>query len=69
VLNIRRKKGSDPFFLLLTCLEAYSYAKGKKSRISTDSKWYVTVLLITTGFNALPLLWQNRRVMKRFKII
>ncbi|MCF7895924.1 MAG: hypothetical protein K9L72_02870 [Candidatus Omnitrophica bacterium] len=57
------------FTFVPTCLEAYSYAKGKKSRISTDSKWYVTVLLITTGFNALPLLWQNRRVTKRFKII
>jgi hypothetical protein len=57
------------FTFIPACLETYSYSKGKKSRISTDSKWYVTVLLITTGFNALPLLWQNSKLTKRFKII
>lgn len=57
------------FTFIPACFETYSYAKGKKSRISTDSRWYVTVLLITTGFNALPLLWQSSRLTKRFKII
>lgn len=50
-------------------LETYHLAKGSKSRINTDSRWYVTVLLITTGFNAIPLLWQNEKLTKRFKVI
>ncbi|MFO8053294.1 MAG: hypothetical protein R6U54_05005 [Candidatus Omnitrophota bacterium] len=57
------------FTFIPACLETYSYSKGKKSRINTDSKWYVTILLITTGFNALPLLWQNSKLTRRFKII
>ncbi len=56
------------FTFIPACLEAYSQAKGKRSKVNTDSRWYVTVLLITTGFNALPLLWQSSKLTKRFKI-
>ncbi|MCF7916731.1 MAG: hypothetical protein K9L61_03045 [Candidatus Omnitrophica bacterium] len=57
------------FTFIPACIETYSYSKGNKSRISTDSRWYVTILLITTGFNALPLLWQSNKLTKRYKII
>lgn len=57
------------FTFLPALLESYSIARDKKSRINTDSKWYVVILLLTTGFNALPLLWQNRAFSKKFKII
>ncbi len=32
--------------------------------IDADSKLYVIVMLLMTGFNALPLLWQNDRFSK-----
>ena len=53
---------------LPACLETYNLEKGRHSRINTDSRWYVTVLLITTGLNAIPLLWQNDKLTRKFKI-
>lgn len=57
------------FTFLPACLETYNMAKGKESWINTDSKLYTVILLLTTGFSALPLLWQNKELSKRFKII
>lgn len=34
----------------------------------TERKWYVTFLLLVTGFSALPLLWQSVFFTKRAKI-
>lgn len=50
------------------CLETYQLARYGTSKVSTDSKWYTVVLLLTTGFSALPLLWQNKKVSRKFKV-
>lgn len=50
-------------------METYQQAKKKKSRINTDSRWYVIILLLTTGFNALPLLWASKEFSHASKII
>ncbi len=49
------------------CLEVYQLIRYGKSKISTDAKWYVVVLLLTTGFGALGLLWQSKRFSKTAK--
>ncbi len=54
---------------LPACLETYRMAQNRESWIKTDSKWYTSVLLLTTGFNALPLLWQSKAFSKRYKIL
>jgi hypothetical protein len=57
------------FTFIPSALETYQLAQNKRSWISTDSKWYTVTLLLTTGFSALPLLWQNERFSKAFKIL
>ena len=65
--------------LLLTCfvylmvmvpavIETYVLAQGGVSRFS-ESKPYIVLLLLVTGFSALPLLWQSRAFSKRIKIV
>ncbi len=56
------------FTAVPAALETTSLAQGKKSRIDTDATWYTVALLLTTGFSALPLLWQNPKFSRRFKI-
>lgn len=48
-------------------LETYALAEGGVSRLS-ESKPYIVVLLLATGFAALPLLWQGSVFSKRSKI-
>ena len=48
-------------------IETYVLASGGVSRFS-ESKAYIVVLLLTTGFSALPLLWQSHSFSKRMKI-
>ena len=48
-------------------LETYTLACGGASQFS-ESKLYIVVLLLVTGFSALPLLWQSRSFSKRTKI-
>jgi len=48
-------------------LEAYTLAQGGVCRFS-ESKPYVAVLLLVTGFAALPLLWQGSAFSRRSKI-
>ncbi|MBD3245961.1 MAG: hypothetical protein GF333_03025 [Candidatus Omnitrophica bacterium] len=57
------------FTFLPAGLETYSLARGKRSVVDTDSRWYTVTLLLTTGFSALPLLWQNRKFSRRAKIL
>jgi hypothetical protein len=68
----------SPMVSLLTCLayfmvmvpaviEAYTLASGGVSQLS-ESKPYIVVLLLLTGFSALPFLWQSRSFSKRSKI-
>lgn len=64
--------------LLLTCfvylmvmvpavIETYVLAQGGVSRFS-ESKPYIVLLLLVTGFSALPLLWQSHVFSRRIKI-
>ena len=48
-------------------LETYTLACGGASQFS-ESRPYIVVLLLVTGFSALPLLWQSRSFSKRAKI-
>lgn len=50
-------------------LETYQLAKYGKNRIDTDARWYTVVLLLFTGFAALPLLWQNKNFSRTSKIL
>lgn len=50
-------------------LETYQIAKYGKNNIDTDARWYTVVLLLFTGFAALPLLWQNDNFSKNSKIL
>lgn len=65
-------------FILLTALlyvitvisgavENYAFAKGRESHLS-ESTVYVVFLLLTTGFSALPLLWQSPCFSRKAKI-
>jgi len=65
--------------LVLTCLvyflvmvpaviETYTLARGGRSQLS-ESKPYIVLLLLATGFSALPLLWQSHSFSKRIKIV
>lgn len=47
--------------------EAYQIARYGHNTISTDARWYVVLLLLTTGFAALPLLWSSKSFSKRAK--
>ena len=57
------------FTFIAPFIESYQLAKYGRNTIGTDSKWYVVVLLLTTGFNALPLLWQSISFSRREKIL
>ena len=68
----------SPIAPLLACLvylmvmvpaaiETYTIARGGASQLS-ESKPYIVLLLLTTGFSALPLLWQSHSFSKRIKI-
>ena len=48
-------------------VETYVLARGGVSQFS-ESKPYIVLLLLTTGFSALPLLWQSHVFSKRIKI-
>lgn len=50
------------------CLESYQLAKYGKNTIDTEARWYVVILLLITGFNALPLLWQSTHFSREAKI-
>jgi len=50
------------------CLESYQLAKYGKNTIDTGARWYVILLLFTTGFTAVPLLWRSDRFSRKGKI-
>lgn len=56
------------FTFIAPCVESYQLARYGRNTISSDSRWYVTVLLLTTGFNALPLLWASGSFSRKAKI-
>ncbi|MBD3427057.1 MAG: hypothetical protein GF409_07515 [Candidatus Omnitrophica bacterium] len=56
------------FTFLAPFIESYQLAKYGKNTLSSDTRWYVVVLLLTTGFNALPLLWQSESFSRKAKI-
>jgi hypothetical protein len=49
-------------------LESYQLVKYGRNTINTEAQWYVIVLLLTTGFTALPLLWKSGNFSKKAKI-
>ena len=49
--------------------EAWSTAKSGRAGFDMDSKPYVIAMLLVTGFNALPLLWQSRSFSRHAKIM
>lgn len=49
-------------------IETYALAHGEVSQFG-KSKSYIVLLLLVTGFQALPLLWQSRVFSKRIKIV
>lgn len=53
---------------LPSAIESHQMAKGSKRKLDTNSRWYVTMLILFTGFSALPLLWNSARFSKRAKI-
>jgi hypothetical protein len=57
------------FTFMVPFIESYQLARYGKNTVGTDSKWYVMVLLLTTGLNALPLLWQSGNFSHRAKIL
>ena len=48
--------------------ESYRTAKTGKEILHLDSKRYVVLMLLFTGFGALPLLWQSTRFPRQAKI-
>ncbi len=53
---------------LPACLESYQISRYGKNTINTSARWYVTLLLLTTGFAALPMLWNSDYFSRRAKI-
>ncbi len=49
-------------------VESYQIARYGRNTIDTSSRWYVVILLLTTGFTALPLLWNSGNFSKKAKI-
>jgi TM2 domain-containing membrane protein YozV len=49
-------------------IEAYQIAKFGRNTLDLDSRWYVVLLLLTTGFSALPLLWQSPNFTRNGKV-
>lgn len=56
------------FTFLAPFLESYQLVRYGRNTIDSESRWYVTILLLTTGFNALPLLWNSDRFSRKAKI-
>lgn len=54
--------------LMSSVVETYLYFEQSDSAGLSDSKIYITFMLLTTGFGALPLLWQSG-FSKRAKVI
>jgi hypothetical protein len=50
-------------------VETFQIARYGKKKIDTDARWYTVMLLLFTGFAALPLLWQNSNFSKKSKVI
>ncbi|MEW5894202.1 MAG: hypothetical protein AB1650_00345 [Candidatus Omnitrophota bacterium] len=50
-------------------IESHQIARYGENRIDTSAKWYVIALLLTTGFSALPLLWQSEHFSRQAKMI
>lgn len=48
--------------------ESYQIARYGRSRIDTEARWYINIMLFTTGFSALPLLWGSKNFSKVAKI-
>jgi len=68
----------SPLALLLACfvyfmvmvpavIETYTLARGGVSQFS-ESRPYIVLLLLTTGFSALPLLWRSHAFSRQIKI-
>ena len=51
-----------------SALEVYQMARYGRNTFDTRAKGYVIFLLLTTGFTALPLLWQSDRFSRGGKI-
>lgn len=49
-------------------IESYQEAKYGEKKIDIRDRWYVTMMLLFTGFTALPLLWSSDRFSRRAKI-
>jgi len=50
-------------------IESYQIARYGESNINIDARWYTVILLLFTGFSALPLLWQNNNFSKKSKVL
>ena len=68
----------SPIAILLACvtyfmimvpavIETWTIARGGISQFS-ESRPYIVLLLLTTGFSALPLLWQSHAFSRQIKI-
>jgi len=53
---------------LPAAIESYQIAKYGEKKLDTNSRWYVTILLLCTGFTALPLLWNSDKFTKKAKV-
>ena len=49
-------------------LETYQMARMHKYTAYTSHRWYIVLMLLSTGFSALPLLWQSHVFSKPAKI-
>jgi hypothetical protein len=49
-------------------IESYQLARYGKNTVDSGARWYVIILMLTTGFNALPLLWQSPNFSRISKI-
>lgn len=54
---------------LPSCVESYQLARYGRNTVDTNARWYVTLLLLSTGFSALPLLWVSTQFSRTAKII
>jgi hypothetical protein len=50
-------------------IEAYQISRYGENTVNIDARWYTVILLLFTGFSALPLLWQNNNFSKKSKIL
>jgi hypothetical protein len=49
-------------------LETLQIARGRQAALYTSQRWYIILLLLTTGFPALFLLWQSSYFSPKSKI-